>query len=115
MFAAVTGGAAGENCDLVDLLTFADSAGFRAEPLPVRRARAAYLLHSPGHFLALMPTRLGYLLCDSLEALPYILSAQEVDGLLDLFHHMQLQSAHADFHNPNEAQWTGICLFKAVS
>ena len=62
MFAAVTGATAGENFDLLDLLTFAQSSGL-GEPLPARRPRAAYLLHSPGHFLALTPTRLGYLLC----------------------------------------------------
>ena len=113
MFAAVNGDTAGENFDLLDLLTFAQSAGLGAEPLPARRPRAAYLLHSPGHFLALTPTRLGYLLCDSLQSLPYILTAVEQENLLNLFHSMQLQSAHANLHDPNRAaQWTGICLFR---
>ena len=83
-----------ENFDLLDLLDVTAAFGIASEPLPQRRAGAAYLLHSPGHFVALTPTRLGYLLCDSLLPLPFILTAAELEAVLTLYCHMQLQTAH---------------------
>ena len=64
--------------------------------MPSVHPNAAYLLHAPGHYLALVPTKLGYLLCDSLGPLPYVLTANDASALLSVFHTMQHATGHMD-------------------
>ena len=111
-YQAATDDAAHENFDLLPLLSCAGSLGVKTEPLPAARPEAAYLLHFPGHFVALVPTRLGCLLCDSLWPLPFILTVNEADALLRTCSAMQTATAHADFLNPDRAGgWMGVCFW----
>ena len=101
------------NFDLLGLLDVAAAFGIASEPLPQRRAGSAYLLHSPGHFVAVTPTRLGYLLCDSLLPLPFILTSAELEAVLTLYCHMQLQTAHTNMSDTRRTGgWTGMCLWR---
>ena len=101
------------NFDVLPLLDFASAYDLLYEPLPVVHPNAAYLLHAPGHYLALVPTKLGYLLCDSLRPLPYVLIANDAGALLSVFHTMQLATGHVDMANPlRAAAWMGFCLWK---
>ena len=102
-----------ENFDLFNLLNFAATFGLRSAPLPTEKPRAAYLLHSLGHFVSLVPTRLGTLLCDSLHPLPFICTTADVATLLRLFQDMQASTAHVDIANPNRGDgWMGMCLWR---
>ena len=112
-YRAISGDEASENFDLFNLLSFADAQGVSSEPLPLTTPRSSYLLHSPGHYIALVYTRMGTLLCDSLRPLPYVLTADECVQLLDLFCAMQRKTAHVDFDRPERAGgWMGLCLWK---
>ena len=113
LFREITDSSDTEDFDMLDLLDVAAAFGVASAPLPERRKCAGYLLHSPGHFVALAAARLGYLLCDSLLPLPYIFTADEVDQAITLFTAMQTASAHADLANQRrQGGWTGMCLWK---
>ena len=102
-----------ENFDLLNLLSFADAHGVSSEPLPSSKPRCAYLLHSPGHYVALVYTRIGTLLCDCLHPRPFILTADESMQILHLFSAMQQRTAHVDFANRDRmGGWMGMCLWK---